>query len=151
MARLNLLYNTTMAKTKQKGDIAEAKVLSYLISKGYKALLPWGEDNRYDLVCEAKGVFKKIQVKYVTPKNGALDVPLRSANNWNAFRYSNEDVDLIAAYNPENDKVYFISLNDFKNVATIKLRLARPKNSQQKLVKWAADFEGLKKIAAEWS
>ena len=54
-------------------------------------------------------------------------------------------MDLVAAYNPKNDKVYFIPLSEFNNVATIKLRFKRPKNSQQKLVKWAADFEGLRK------
>jgi len=133
-----------VAITKHKGDIAEAKVLSYLIGKGYKVFIPWGEDHRYDLVSEIEGVFKRIQVKYVTPKNGCLEVPLRSMNNWSTLRYSSKNIDIIAAYNPENDKIYFLSLDEFRNIATIKLRFKNPKNSQQKHIKWASNFEKIK-------
>jgi len=56
-----------MAITKQKGDIAEAYVIYALRQKGFNVLVPWGEDNRYDLVSEKNGVFKRIQVKYATP------------------------------------------------------------------------------------
>ena len=61
-----------MAITKQKGDIAEAFVTFLLKQKGFTVLIPWGEDNRYDLVSEKNGVFKRIQVKYVSTRNGGL-------------------------------------------------------------------------------
>jgi hypothetical protein len=132
-----------MAVSKQKGAVAEAKVLSYLISKGYQVFVPWGEDHRFDLLCEINGCFKRIQVKYVTPKNAGIDVPLRSANNWSTIRYTPKNVDLIAAYNPENDKIYFIDLKDYPNIATLKLRLEKTRNLQKKNVKWAEEFEAL--------
>lgn len=62
-----------MALTKKKGAIAETKMLAYLIERGFNVSIPWGEDIRYDLVSEKEGVFKRIQVKYVTPKNGCLE------------------------------------------------------------------------------
>ncbi|OGC23945.1 hypothetical protein A2291_05530 [candidate division WOR-1 bacterium RIFOXYB2_FULL_42_35] len=133
-----------MAITKQKGCIAEAKVLSYLVSKGYKVFLPWGEDHRFDLLCEVAGAYKRIQVKFVTPKNGCLEVPLRSMNNWSRIRYSSQNVDIMAAFNPDNDKIYFIRLSEFPNMSTIKLRFDEAKNLQQKHIKWAADFEEFK-------
>ena len=133
-----------MAITKRKGEIAEAKVLSYLIANGYRVFLPWGEDHRFDLLCEVKDEYKRIQVKFVTPKNGCLEVPLRSMNNWNKIRYSKENVDIIAAYNPENDKIYFIHLSEFPNIAAIKLRFDKPKNSQRKFIRWAVDFGKLR-------
>jgi len=132
-----------VAITKQKGSIAEAKVLAYLVDKGYRVFVPWGEDHRFDLLCETKGVFQRIQVKYVSPKNGCIEIPLRSMNNWNTIRYSSENVDIIAAYNPENDKIYFIPLTSFKNIATIKLRFDKAKNLQQKRIKWASEFENI--------
>ncbi|MFC1496126.1 group I intron-associated PD-(D/E)XK endonuclease [Candidatus Margulisiibacteriota bacterium] len=133
-----------MAITKQKGCIAEAKVLAYLVSEGYKVFIPWGEDHRFDFLCEVDGSFKRIQVKYVTPKVETIEIPLRSMNNWSKIRYSTKNVDIIAAYNPKNDKVYFVSLNEFTNIAAIKLRFKKAKNSQQKRVRWAADFEKIR-------
>jgi hypothetical protein len=130
-----------VALSKQKGAIAEAKVLAFLASRGYKVFLPWGEDHRFDLLYEDKGRYKRVQVKYVTPRNNGIDVPLRSMNNWNTIRYSPENVDMIAAYNPKNEKIYFIELDKFSNIATIKLRFGKTKNSQQKNIKWADDFE----------
>lgn len=133
-----------MAITKQKGLIAEAKVLAHLVDKGYKVFLPWGEDHRFDLLCEIDGKFKRIQVKYVSPKNGCIEVPLRSMNNWNTIRYCSKNVDIIAAFNPKSDKIYFVPLKDFSNIAAIKLRFDKTKNSQQKHVKWAEDYTELK-------
>lgn len=69
-----------MAKTKQKGDIAEAYVLYLLKQNGFNVFIPWGEDNRYDLIVEKNGLFKRVQVKYVSSRNGVLEIPFRSVN-----------------------------------------------------------------------
>lgn len=130
-----------MAITKQKGDIAEAFVTYLLKRHGFSVLIPWGEDNRYDLVVEKNGIFKRVQVKYVTPKNGALEVALRSSNNYNVIPYSRKDVDIIAAYSPEQNKAYFIPLNSMKNIRGCKLRLSPTKNKQKKYVVMASDYE----------
>lgn len=130
-----------MAITKQKGDIAEA-FFTYLLKKnGFNVLIPWGEDNRYDLVTEKNGVFKRIQVKYVTPKNGTLTVNLRSSNNYNVIHYSRKEIDIVAAYCSKNQKVYFIPLEDTKNVSTCKLRLDPTKNKQKKFIMEALNYE----------
>lgn len=133
-----------MAVTKQKGSIAEAKVLAYLIEKGFNVFIPWGEDHRFDLVCEYNGIFKRIQVKYVSAKNNGIEIPLRSMNNWSELRYSPANVDVLAAYNPQTDKIYFVNLQEYENTATIKLRFNLPRNSQKKYIKNAADFQELK-------
>jgi PD-(D/E)XK nuclease superfamily protein len=130
-----------VAVTKQKGLQAEFFVAHLLSQHGFTALVPFGEDTRYDLVSEKRGVFKRIQVKFVAPKNGALQVQLRSANNYQTIHYSDADVDIIAAYNPENSKVYFIPLSGVDNKSTLNLRLSECKNGQQLRVIKAADYE----------
>ncbi len=130
-----------MAITKQKGDIAEAFVTYLLKQNGFNVLIPWGEDNRYDLVTEKNGVFKRIQVKYATPKNGAIELRVRSCNNYNVLRYSPKDIDIIALYSPETNKVYFVSMNSIKNKSLCKLRLAPTKNKQKKFIVMASKFE----------
>ncbi|MDP2938240.1 MAG: group I intron-associated PD-(D/E)XK endonuclease [Candidatus Omnitrophota bacterium] len=130
-----------MAITKQKGDIAEAFVTYLLKQNGFNVLVPWGEDNRYDLVSEKNGVFKRIQVKYVTPKNGTLNVSIRSSNNYNIIHYSLRDIDVIAAYHPRENKVYFIPLNHTRNISSCKLRLRPTKNKQKKFIIMASKYE----------
>lgn len=130
-----------MAITKQKGDIAEAFITFLLKEKGFNVLVPWGEDGRYDLVTEKNGVFKRIQVKYITPRNGVLEVAIRSSNNYNIIHYSPKDVDIIAAYSPKDNKVYFIPLNSITNKRVCKLRLVPTKNRQKKKVILASDYE----------
>ena len=84
---------------KTKGAIAEAAVATHLLSHGWNVLFPFGENHRYDLVAERNSRFIKIQVKYVTPKNGGLEVNCKSSNNWSVNKYTARQVDFIAAYN----------------------------------------------------
>lgn len=130
-----------MAITKQKGDVAEAFVVYLLKKNGFNVLLPWGEDNRYDLVTEKKGVFKRIQVKYATPKDGTIEVRVRSCNNYNIIHYSPKDIDIIIVYSPEQSKIYIVPLDDIKNRSICKLRLEPTKNKQKKLVVMATKYE----------
>ena len=129
-----------MAITKQKGDIAESFVAYLLRLNGFNVLIPWGEDNRYDIVSEKNGVFKRIQVKYVTPKNGIIEVAIRSANNYKTIYYSPYNTDIIAAYTPDN-KVYLLSMMDIENKKVCKLRLEPTKNKQKKNVVIASKYE----------
>lgn len=130
-----------MAITKQKGDIAEAFVTYLLKQNGFNVLIPWGEDNRYDLVSEKNGVFKRIQVKYASPKDGTVEVRIRSCNNYNVIHYSPKDIDIIAVYSSKQNKVYFLSLRNIKNRSICKLRLSPNKNNQKKFIVMASEYE----------
>jgi hypothetical protein len=130
-----------MAITKQKGDIAEAYVMFFLKKHGFTVLLPFGEDTRYDIVTEKNGVFKRIQVKYVTSRNGILEVPMRSCNNHQIIHYSSSHIDILAAYEPKFNKVYFIPLKNNINRSSYKLRLVPAKNKQKKYIHSASRFE----------
>ena len=130
-----------LAVTKQKG-LQAALYIAYLLSRhGFRVLVPYGEDARYDLVSEKHGIFKRIQVKHVSSRHGALTVQLRSANNYQTIHYSPEDVNVIAAYNPEDLKVYFVPRNEIANKSCLNLRLAGCRNGQKRCVIWAADYE----------
>jgi Holliday junction resolvase-like predicted endonuclease len=130
-----------LAITKQKGDIAEAYITFLLKKHGFNVLLPWGEDTRYDMVTEKNGVFKRIQVKYVSSRNGSLEVPMRSCNNHQIIHYSRSHIDIVAAYDPQGNKVYFIPLKKHINRSTYKLRILPAKNKQKKYIHLASLFE----------
>ena len=70
-----------------------------------------------------------------------LEVPIRSSNNYNIIHYTTKDVDIIAAYSPVRNKVYFIPLKQIKNRRVCKLRLRETKNKQKKFVVMASEYE----------
>ena len=128
--------------TKTKGKIAEMMISAKLMELGWKVLLPFGENNRYDLVAEKEGKFIRIQVKYVTPTKGILDINCKSSNNWSILRYTPNEIDFIAVFDSVNHNIYFISVSKL-NLSSIKLRLDPPKNNQRRKIKYAKDFENL--------
>ncbi len=125
--------------TKRKGTIAELSVASRLSELGWNVLLPLGENCRYDLVAEKNGRFIRVQVKYVTPKNGVLYVNCCSSNNWSVLHYTSEEIDVIAAYDANDGAAYFVPVNQIRKSA-ICLRLTPTKNGQSAGVRYARDF-----------
>lgn len=114
-------------------------VAAKLIEEGWHIAFPYGENLKYDLIAEKEGVFKRIQVKAVTPKNGALRINCRSSNNWSVVAYKPEDFEVLAAVDLKSRKVYFIPSDRIgKNL--INLRLIPAKNSQRKGINYADDF-----------
>lgn len=125
--------------TKTKGSIAEMAIAARLLQDGWKVLLPIGENNRYDLVAERGGKFVRIQVKYVTPKNGVLDVNCRSSNNWSVLHYSPEEIDAIGVYGSNDGATYFIPVNKI-NRSSFKLRITETKNKQVRGIHGAKNY-----------
>ena len=128
---------------KTKGSIAELVVASKLMNAGWRVLFPFGENNRYDLVAEKDGKFVKVQVKYVTPHNGTLEVNCKSSNNWTVDKYTAKQVDFIAVYNPKTADTYFIPSSKF-NSSSIKLRFKPTKNKQKAKIRYANKFVDFK-------
>ena len=124
---------------KTKGSVAELVVASRLMKDGWRILLPYGENARYDLVAEKQGRFIRIQVKYVTAKDGKLYVNCCSSNNWSILPYTSEEIDAIAVYDPSNESVYYVPINKIRKHAMI-LRLNPTKNNQKVGVRFASDF-----------
>lgn len=133
-----------MITTKRLGNTSEAKVLAALVAAGYPVLVPFGDNERYDLVVElSTGTFSRIQVKtaFVTDNGDTIEIPVCSSHNHvNAGKkaYHNE-VDFIMAYYPGNDKVYKLDINDV-GTSSITLRLTPAKNNNPRC-RYAVDYE----------
>ena len=50
--------------TKLKADIAESAVVTELLVRGFKVLLPFGDRLAYDIAVDVNGSLKRIQVKH---------------------------------------------------------------------------------------
>ena len=60
-----------MAPLKTKGDLAELKVATDLLERGYRIAIPYGEDHDFDLILCRDDRLERVQVKY-TESNGKL-------------------------------------------------------------------------------
>ncbi|MFH1745218.1 MAG: group I intron-associated PD-(D/E)XK endonuclease [bacterium] len=128
---------------KTKGDIAEMRIAADLLEKGWHVLFPYGENNRYDLVAEKSGKFIRVQVKYVTPKNGSLDVNCRSSNNWNVVSYTAKEIDYIGVFDSDSENIYYIP-SGLMNKNLFKIRLKPSKNNQRKRINLSEDFSEIR-------
>lgn len=129
--------------TKARGDISEAKVLAALVAAEKTVLVPWGDNQRYDLVVEADGGnFSRIQVKTGALVNGRIKWATAStyAHRGGSRRDYNGDADSFAVYCPDNDKVYLVPVGEV-GVVNACLRLSAPKNGQKAGIRWAEDYE----------
>lgn len=116
--------------TKTKGDFGVLKCQVSLAEQGYTILNPATEHAPFDLVAYKDGVFKRIQVKYRTMKNGILQVRMATfwsdRNGTHTQPIDKNEVDLFCIYCPNTDRCYYFSPKDCKSNFT--LRIEEPKN-----------------------
>ena len=130
------------------GDRTTAMVLARLLETYEVILLPFGENQRYDLVIEDKDGFIRVQCKTGRlQKTGAIKFNTCSStyHHPNApTRYGNSqdyrgEADLFGVYCPENDSVYMVPV-DSVGTRSAFLRIAETQNNQRKGVRWARDY-----------
>lgn len=129
--------------SKRIGNIAEAKVMAEFITLGLPVLIPFGDNERYDLVIEVNKRFYKVQVKTGNyKKNGSIIIPTCSSYKHRGIgkrSYTKNQIDFIAVYCLEVDKCYLIS--NFEECATgLTLRVKPTKNNQNTNIRWAKDY-----------
>lgn len=128
-------------KTYEKGAIGEHRVVADLINKGYRVHKPLVDSLPYDLVVSIKGVFYKVQVKYICMVNGYIESAPRIARS-SLSKISNIEFDILAIFCPEMDKCYYVNQIDFQS--SVRLRVHRAKNNQAKNVRLAKDYTEIK-------
>jgi hypothetical protein len=52
-----------MVNTKAIGEVSEAVILAEFLKAGFPVLLPFGDNQRYDMVIEVSGRFLRVQCK----------------------------------------------------------------------------------------
>ena len=129
--------------SKSVGERSEGIILAKFLQRGWTVLMPFGDNQRYDLVIDRGNGFERVQVKTGKILNGAVDFKTHSTSyhrkNGGAKSYRGE-IELFAIYCPDNQKSYLISI-DLVGYMGASLRIEEPKNKQVKLIRWAKDFE----------
>ena len=133
--------------TKTKGDLGVGKVISDILSNNMQVCLPIGEHLPFDLIAVSEtGVLKRIQIKYRKIVNGAIQVPLSTANSSGRMPYDLNMIDVFAIFCPDNEKIYYINVNEMKTTAWFSIRIEPSKNRQNKKIRLATTYEDINRI-----
>jgi hypothetical protein len=125
------------------GQRTEAAILSHLVRAGYGLLLPFGTNQRYDLVIDLEGEFIRAQCKTGRLRDGVIAFNTRSivtSKTKNVTRDYHGQADVFLVMSPEIDRVYCIPV-DRAPRGIMYLRLDPCRNGQYQRVHWASEYE----------
>ncbi len=145
--RLRSLASPTLLNKKAKGDLAELKVATDLVARGYKIALPYGEDWDFDLiVCRDGERLERVQVKYARSDGSRVLVRTRSHSLTNGKvrhtkRYTSKMIEWLAVYDAGTDDVFYIPAHELgEGMDVFTLRLAPARNRQVRFIHEASDY-----------
>ena len=129
--------------SKQKGNITELEVLTYITKLGYQVSIPFGDRERYDQIWDINGKLIKVQVKTSRPLDEEVSGIIFSCRSNTKIqgkvqhsRYTKDEIDFFATY--WNNKCYLIPIEETSTEK--KLRFTLPKNGQTKGMSFAKDY-----------
>ena len=130
--------------SKRIGNIGEAKVLAKFVEMGIPIYIPFGDDEKADLIAEFDGKLNKIQVKTsIKSKNGCsiFDLTSSTAHRTNGERrkYLNSEIDYCALYSLDRDKIYLMKVPD-NPMSAITIRFEDTKSGMKSRVNYESDF-----------
>ncbi len=141
------MFGKPKDNTTRKGEITESAILARLIQSGYRCLIPWGHDHRYDIAIDDDGKLVRVQCKtarYIE-EGGCLEFNTaityaRVGGKPHIRKGYKGEADYFGVYSPETGKFYLIPVDDVPD-SEAKLHLHPTKNNQQKGIRWAQDYE----------
>jgi hypothetical protein len=133
--------------TKQKGDIAEYRVITELLKRGYNVLKPVGDRLPYDLAVDIDGRLVRIQVKWAwyDDKTDRYSVDTRRSQTNRAVykitKYEEKDFEFLIAWVFDKD-VFYIFPTKFAasfggNISIVEgVKRQRPPRSAEYRSRW---------------
>jgi PD-(D/E)XK endonuclease len=125
------------------GHRTEGAILSGLVRRGYAVLLPFGVNQRYDLVVDLGGRFIRAQCKTGRLADGVVRFSARSVRSNTRGTYSRGyigDADIFLVHCPETDRIYAVPVENAP-ANYMHLRMDPTVNGQARGVHWATDYE----------
>lgn len=110
--------------------------------RGYRVLLPFGFNHRYDLALDIEDRFLRVQCKTGRLRGGILFSArsIRSNSAKAIWRDCKGEIELFVVHCPENGALYAIPI-EHATASAGTLRLHPTGNGQARGVGWARDYE----------
>ncbi|MEW6732552.1 MAG: group I intron-associated PD-(D/E)XK endonuclease [Acidobacteriota bacterium] len=126
--------------TGEKGNLSEARILAAFVAAGYLVSLPFGSGHKYDFVADDSTRLFRVQCKTGRLKNGVLIFNAYSQSGNGSVKMSYRGLaDLFAVLNPNDDKVYVLSVNEV-GITEVSLRFIPTLNRQTQGIRWAEPY-----------
>lgn len=129
---------------KSVGERSEALILGKFVELGFHVFCPWGENHRIDMLIEDEDEnLHRIQCK--TGRVYKECVRFNTVSSYAHHRKGGKrnyrgQIDYFAVYVPQIQKYYLIPVDSVGMKEGV-LRLEPTRNSQEKYVRWAKDYE----------
>jgi hypothetical protein len=126
--------------TKAKGDVCEIKVAAALIEVGYSVSIPWGDNQRYDMLIDDGEQIYKVQCKHARYRDGCVVFNTVSCGTgkYSKQRSYEGQIDYFGVYSPDTKLVYLVPIEDATNSSML-LRVELPKKPMN-TINWAKDY-----------
>lgn len=116
------------------------------VKAGIPVLRPLVEGLRYDLAFEMGTGLMRVQCKWGAIRSGVIRVQLATSRHtpgrgYVRSKYTADEIDIVAVYCAELDRVYLVPIADIAGRGFLHLRLQPARNNQAMLVNWAAQYE----------
>jgi hypothetical protein len=109
--------------------VSESAVLSALLRCGVSVSVPFGDNDRYDIVVDDEGELLRVQCKTGSWVNGTVRFRLYSSTTEAGGRvdrsYSAGEVDAFAVFAPWNERVYWVPVSE-TGTGEMRLRVEGP-------------------------
>lgn len=139
--------------SKTKGNISEAKTLFEFQKRNIPVCLPWGDNERYDMIAEFNGKLNRIQVKTANEEvNGSIRCYCRSSKNHTTNKSLDtyeKDVDYFVFYNQIRDIIALVPIEEIGSCKVISLRIEPTKSGQLKGIRFFEDYSFDKILCVE--
>ena len=134
-----------MVNSKIKGNIAESRILYEFVQRGVPVSIPYGDNERYDMIAEFNGKLNKIQIKFCGQESQDGSVvcmcysTMTPLTERHKVSYAN-DVDFMAFFLYKWDVAILVPIQYIGTRMCLKVRKEPAKNNQQALVTFVDDF-----------
>ena len=125
----------------RKGDLTEAVVLTELKRRTIPVSVPFGDNERYDLIAESDAGLWRLQVKTGRFRDGKILFEAESMHTnsqGNVYERYEGDVDYFAVYCHEIERLYLIREDEVET--GMSLRIDTPQRADDS-INWAEDYE----------
>lgn len=129
------------SNTKQVGDETEARVLTELVSNGFSVSVPFGDNDKYDLIVDDDGQLYRIQCKTAwQTKTGTIRFNTHSQTTRDGEyheRTYHDSVDALIVRYPRTDQLYWVDVDE---TPAQKMELRFTAEIDHPSINWAEDY-----------
>lgn len=148
--RLNINMNKRSEDSRKKGDIAEKLFELECIKRDIEVYKPVSSGGRVDYLAYVNGVYKRVQIKYISVYNNKILISFMKNQNGRKAedgrplykKYCNHEIDLFLVYCPDLNEWYNIPIELAATCSSLSLNIVitPKKNNQTKGVKYSYDY-----------